>query len=265
MLSFLQKPFRAIVGTFALTAFAIACSPTPNDATAPKESTPQPVANQETCPIFINDPTESYERMMFEGWELLVSGFYKNDLDRKKEILNVIKFQLKAINRTVPEQALARLRDTLIWVEYPGRGYKTSAYHPDIAYLRRCNINLDKLEGIELDYEIYELQNIQPWVVLHELAHAYHYKILDKDHIETIDAFEAASQSGKYAKVMFLDNDANVAAELKEAYAMTDEFEYFSELTEAYFGKNDYQPFDRSELKTFDPVGYQVIEDAWTR
>ena len=39
--------------------------------------------------------------------------------------------------------------------------------------------------------------------------------------------------------------------------------EYFAELTEAYFGRNDYEPFDRSGLRAFDPLGYAVIESVW--
>ncbi len=39
--------------------------------------------------------------------------------------------------------------------------------------------------------------------------------------------------------------------------------EYFSELTEAYFGKNDFFPFTRDELKQHDPAGFALMEEAW--
>ena len=48
-----------------------------------------------------------------------------------------------------------------------------------------------------------------------------------------------------------------------EAYATTDHIEYFAELTEAYFWENDFYPFTKAELETFDPQGYQVVQDAW--
>ena len=43
---------------------------------------------------------------------------------------------------------------------------------------------------------------------------------------------------------------------------MTTPQEYFAELTEACFGKNDFYPFNRNELKEHDPGGYVVIEKA---
>ena len=39
--------------------------------------------------------------------------------------------------------------------------------------------------------------------------------------------------------------------------------EYFAELTEAWFGDNDYYPFDRADLLS-DPVGAAVVEEVWT-
>ncbi len=39
--------------------------------------------------------------------------------------------------------------------------------------------------------------------------------------------------------------------------------ESFAECSEAYFGKNDLQLFDREELKAFDPVGYEMVEKVW--
>ena len=35
------------------------------------------------------------------------------------------------------------------------------------------------------------------------------------------------------------------------------------ELTEAYFGKNDYYPFTRDELEEFDPKGFELMQEAW--
>jgi hypothetical protein len=39
--------------------------------------------------------------------------------------------------------------------------------------------------------------------------------------------------------------------------------EYFAELTEAYFGKNDFFPFERADLKKYDPTGYKLMQDVW--
>jgi dipeptidyl-peptidase-4 len=41
--------------------------------------------------------------------------------------------------------------------------------------------------------------------------------------------------------------------------------EYFAELTEAYFGRNDFYPFDRADLERHDPAGYKALDDIWRK
>lgn len=70
-------------------------------------------------------------------------------------------------------------------------------------------------------------------------------------------AFEAAKTSGKYEKVRYGEGGE------KKHYALTSPMEYFAECSEAYFGKNDYQPFDCEKLKAFDPEGLRMVEKVW--
>ncbi|MEY3852867.1 MAG: hypothetical protein RI910_1847, partial [Verrucomicrobiota bacterium] len=44
---------------------------------------------------------------------------------------------------------------------------------------------------------------------------------------------------------------------------MTNQMEYFAETTEAYFDRNDMEPFDRVELQAKDPDMLKVIEKIW--
>ncbi|MDZ4784300.1 MAG: zinc-dependent peptidase [Planctomycetia bacterium] len=46
-------------------------------------------------------------------------------------------------------------------------------------------------------------------------------------------------------------------------YALTDEKEFFAEMTEAYFGSNDFFPFNRAELQEAEPEIYQLLVDMW--
>jgi len=50
---------------------------------------------------------------------------------------------------------------------------------------------------------------------------------------------------------------------MDRAYAMTKHKEYFAELTEALFGKNDFEPSDRKELMQMDPGGFTVVATKW--
>lgn len=44
---------------------------------------------------------------------------------------------------------------------------------------------------------------------------------------------------------------------------MTNQHEYFAEPSEAYFSRNDFYPFNRSDLRAFDPEGFAAVEKLW--
>lgn len=62
---------------------------------------------------------------------------------------------------------------------------------------------------------------------------------------------------GLYGKVR------HISGKTMKAYAATDEYEYFSELTEAYFGDNNFYPFNRNDLMKYDPAGFALVEKMW--
>lgn len=49
----------------------------------------------------------------------------------------------------------------------------------------------------------------------------------------------------------------------QKAYALTNELEYFAELSEAYLGRNDFYPYNRKQLEKYDSVGYGVMKTIW--
>jgi hypothetical protein len=44
---------------------------------------------------------------------------------------------------------------------------------------------------------------------------------------------------------------------------MTNEKEYFAECTEAFFGANDFFPYNTEELKKHDPEMFEVLKQVW--
>ena len=44
---------------------------------------------------------------------------------------------------------------------------------------------------------------------------------------------------------------------------MNNEMEYFAEMSEAWFGTNDYYPFDREDLKAHDTQAYNLMQEVW--
>jgi hypothetical protein len=100
-------------------------------------------------------------------------------------------------------------------------------------------------------------RNRQPWVILHELAHAYHDRVLGFDHEEIRQAYDRAVENKLYDTVLLIDGRDT------RHYALTNHKEFFAELTESFFGTNDFYPFVRAELKEHDPRTYALLEKIW--
>ena len=47
------------------------------------------------------------------------------------------------------------------------------------------------------------------------------------------------------------------------AYAATNEYEQFAELSCAYLDRCDYFPYDRDGLREYDSVGYELMKKVW--
>jgi Mlc titration factor MtfA (ptsG expression regulator) len=102
-----------------------------------------------------------------------------------------------------------------------------------------------------------------PNFALHELAHAYHNRFLEKgfENLELVTAYNKAKASGKYDKVERVDSEGN--KKMDKAYAMTDPMEYFAEATEAFFVRNDFYPYTRAELEKHDPEMAALVRKLW--
>jgi hypothetical protein len=172
-----------------------------------------------------------------------------------------LQHQLYQIARRVPAEAVKKLRKVRIWVEEKEKNTPCMAYHPDVAWLRGRGVNPEKQGCVELanarNFLDWTLE--QPWMVLHELSHAYHHRFLEDGfkNARVKAAYERAMKSKIYEKVLrFNGRD-------ERAYAATNPMEYFAEATEAFFGTNDFYPFVRPELKRHDPVAYELLSEIW--
>lgn len=100
-------------------------------------------------------------------------------------------------------------------------------------------------------------QREQPSAVLHELSHAYHDQVLGFGHAEVKAAWQAFVDGGKYKAALLLNGDR------RPHYALTNPMEFFAEMTEAHFGRNDFFPFNSGELKTEEPAVFKLLEELW--
>ncbi len=100
-----------------------------------------------------------------------------------------------------------------------------------------------------------------PNFALHELAHAYHDRVLGFENELIEAAFQHAKAAGKYDSV--LRQDSKGRKRLDKAYAMTNAKEYFAECSEAFFSHNDFFPFTREELQQHDPEMFALLQQLW--
>jgi len=204
------------------------------------------------------EPTDSYQQRTLEGWNIRISAKFQDHPELATRVLDLLRVRLFEINRALPEKALASLHNITIWVELDDPKFPGMCFHPSKDWLRTHNFNPDKAGSIEIGNANNFLNwSDQPAMVLHELAHAYHHKVLGIDNAELRAAYKAARNSGKYDAVL------RASGRTERAYALNNPEEFFAELSECYFLTNDFFPFVRAELKQHDPKSFDLIQKLW--
>lgn len=99
--------------------------------------------------------------------------------------------------------------------------------------------------------------NEQPWVVLHELAHAFYDQKLGFEENRIKAGYEKFKASG-HGDSALLYNGKHV-----KHYGLTNQMEFFAEMTESFFGVNDFFPFNRAELQEAEPELFQLLTEIW--
>ena len=158
-----------------------------------------------------------------------------------------------------------------LWVspEYPGVKPRAE-FHPDAGWLRDHGRDPAMAKSVEFtNVRIFEAETRRmPNFALHELAHAYHDRVLAKGFAnpEVKAAYERAKASGKYDRVERRHGNGQPNT-FERAYAMTNPMEFFAEASEAFFSRNDFFPFMRDELKQHDPEMFACRRNsgAWNR
>jgi hypothetical protein len=95
-------------------------------------------------------------------------------------------------------------------------------------------------------------------LLIHELAHAYHLEQWPANEEDIEEAWKSAMKQRLYHGVTDW-----WGTKLDKAHAATNAVEYFAELSSMYFAGCEHQPFNRRELKAYDPAGYAMIEKMW--
>ncbi|MCC7495300.1 MAG: hypothetical protein IT204_23325 [Fimbriimonadaceae bacterium] len=216
------------------------------------------LAGGETPAAAAFTPTSRYQERPLEGWSLLVNQDLLDEPELADAVLKEVGAQLYQVARWLPAEAVTRLRSVRIWVEREtNRG--AAVYHPSKEWLVDHGHNPDLARSVQLTNarNLLAWTRQQPWMICHELAHAWHHQVVGYDNAELRQAFEAAQAAGNYAQVLLYDGRRT------RHYALNNVQEYWAEATEAYFGRNDFYPFVNAELREHDPALHALVGRLW--
>ncbi len=180
--------------------------------------------------------------------------------------LELLQVQLEEIDRTLPPAAVADLKKVPLWLspEYPQIAPQAE-YHPGRQWLREQGRDERMVRGVEFtNVRIFEEETRRmPNFALHELAHAYHHRVLSDgfENRAILQAYAAAVAGGKYDRVERQDAQGNLTHD--RHYGLTNPPEYFAECSEAFFARNDFFPYDRQQLQQVDPAVCELLAEAW--
>ena len=201
----------------------------------------------------LNHPPRQYSERLLAGWNVFV----------EKQLIDE--------DPATAQQAIAKLEATLrevrIFLLYGPKatgGGRSSSFQYFRPGAPKYSPYLDeRMSNSVLIFSAYNYNYLDPlWSIkglVHELAHAWHFLHWKEKEPGIYDAWAAAMKAGLYK--------SDVAADAKNIktlrYAAQNQLEYFAELSAMYFVGCNYPPANRSELKAYDPVGYDMIERYW--
>jgi hypothetical protein len=196
------------------------------------------------------------------GWTVRVDDRLLQSTNQElgRRALQMLEAKLSDIEYVVAADRLEKLKRVAIVLDLSCGQLRLMQYHVSADWLAEHGYARELAKCVHIpraaDFATARQVNEQPWVVLHELAHAYQDQVLGPD-ARIVDVYEKFKQSGSGENVL-LYNGSHA-----RHYALTDYKEFFAEFTESYFGLNDYFPFNRAELKIAEPEIYALMANIW--
>ncbi len=216
-------------------------------------------------PILLLSQISGYDLQQIQGYQVYIeSDALADHQEVANEAIALLSDKLEIINELgLRADILDSLQAVTIFMDW-NTTTGAAVYHPGLQWLINNGYIEEKWKAVEIsnmtNFVNWSNQN-QPYMVMHELAHAYHDRVLGFGYQPIIDAYEGAMAAELYESVSYHAGSGFYFDQ--EAYAATNYIEYFAELTEAYLGENDFFPFFREDIEPHDPAGYEVVVDVW--
>lgn len=206
-------------------------------------------------------PTSRTDRNI-EGWTIRIDDrLLAKDFEPGIKIIKSLEKRLSDIVAVVPADRVKDLQAIRIVLDKSHGKLTSMQYHPGEEWLVSNGYAADLVRCVHIPVAEDLLKprqiNVQPWIVLHELAHAYHDQVLGFDEKRILEAYSEFKKSGRGEQALL------ATGQRVRHYGLTDHKEFFAEMTEAYFGSNDFFPFNRGELKTTEPAIDRLLTEIW--
>lgn len=209
-----------------------------------------------------------YSKVDHQGFVIQVQDIgLSNYASVTNEALEKVKADLTAIvdDYELPSAVLDSLQSMTIFIDWSSSFGGTARFHASRNWLVNNGYILDKLYSIEVSNVgnfLHHTELNMPNLLLHEIAHLYHLTTLTTNYEPIYQAYLHARENNLYSSVSYHVGNGNYVEGVFSP-AVSDQLNYFAELTEAYFGLNEYYPFNREQLKEHDPQGFAVLEAVW--
>ena len=203
-----------------------------------------------------------HEIREIEGWKVhvdasLLSGEHKQTGDLALRILGE---RLHQIALRLPAEPVARMKEVPIYLDRD-HPLGNAHYHPEADWLEKHGYDPAMGKAVQFTRAASLIREASrpdsSSVVLHELAHAYHDRVLGFDHPGILAGYKAFCDSRKFDRV------PHVSGPLRAHYGLTDHKEFFAEMTETFFVGNDYWPFTHRMLYDEHRPSYELLASVW--
>src|SRR5262245_18943039 len=97
-----------------------------------------PVAARAAAPPAAVDPEKDYDVQKLRGWTLKVNKRLltpRHD-QLRKDVLELLDDHLYRVSRVIPAEALAKLREVVVWIELAHPKTPCACFHPSARWLK---------------------------------------------------------------------------------------------------------------------------------
>lgn len=204
----------------------------------------------------------AHRTLEIEGWTVhvdpeLLEGEHEATGDLA---LRVLDQRLHEIVLKLPAGPVAKLREVPIYLDR-AHPLGNAHYHPDGGWLQRHGYDPAMEKAVHFTGAASLIREAASphatSVVLHELAHAYHDRVLGFDHPDILAGYKLFCDARKF------DHTPTVQGDRRPHYGLTDHKEFFAEMTEAFFTGNNYFPFNHVQLHQEHRPTYDLIARIW--